>query len=905
MIFKMLGMAMGVQRHKLPHPETAKIARQAAAGGMVLLKNDGTLPISPRKVALFGTGAEDTVCCGTGSGYAFSPYKVNVRKGLENAGFSVTSVSWLKRYFVEKKAAEKAGSKLSLLDKYFSGITVFPTEPEILPEELAEARSADTAIYVITRNTGENFDRKAEKGDYYLSDQEEKNIRLLSRSFAHTVVILNTCIIDATVLESIPGISAIVLMGAAGLETGNALADILTGNVTPSGKLTDTWAKHYDDYPASATFSANDGNTLQEDYCEDIFVGYRYFDTFGKDVTYPFGYGLSYTTFTYENVIVTADWQNVTVQLDIKNTGKAAGREIVQVYASAPAGKLIKPYQELKAYGKTKLLQPGEKETLTMTFTTEALSSFCETRSAWVMEPGDYLIRVGSHSRATEVAAAIRLDDEAILRYCSRSLAIDKHLDLLKPEVVSTENYNGSILYLYAAEAPCVQLNKIDPTIVTYLPEGSDYRIPERKFRFPDGRKEVLRYVRNVPNATLLDVQSGKVTMEEFVASLDMQTLLRLITGTGSETKHPVPGRLGKNKLKSPISISSSGKTTGQYVNSLGIPAMSLADGPAGLHLMGRDTTAYPVGMVIAQNWDTEMAAKVGDCFGMEMESEKVSISLGPGMNIHRDPLCGRNFEYYSEDPVLTGNTAAAFTRGLQENHPGYGVALKHFAANNQELDRVCQNNTISQRALREIYLKGFEICVRTADPKTVMSSYNCINGIHTSSNYELLTDILRGDWGFAGLVMTDWDSQSEKDLDIHAGNDLIMGGYPTNVIAAAVEGVQPKFDDDGAIHQDKLPMYGGLFKRDVDAWGCFKPDKNGTDTRKVALSKEKPLSDRAKPFLESGAATIHEDAGGSRYVLYRGTDRGAYLPLGDVQRNAIRVLRYLMDGAPMRMMQR
>ncbi len=902
MLGNMIYMATGKLIGKLPVPETTQAASKIASEGMVLLKNDGTLPVQPQKVALFGVGAEDTVVCGTGSGYAFSPYTVSVRQGLENAGFEITSKLYFTNYNKLKKQLEKSGPKLSLIDKRFSGIRFMMDAPRITAQELDAAKSTDTAIYVVCRNTGENFDRKAEKGDYYLTDAEEANIRMLAKTFIHTIVVLNTCVIDAAVLESIPGVSSIVLMGQAGLESGNALADILTGKVTPSGKLTDTWAKRYEDYPASATFSANDGVTLQEDYTEDIFVGYRHFDTANLDVVYPFGYGMSYTTFDYQNIRVTADWNTVTVELTVANTGKYAGREIVQVYASAPAGKLPKPYQELRGFAKTETLKPGEATVVRIEFPTNSLASYDECKAAWIMESGDYRIRVGKDSRYTEIAAVLRLDKEAVLTQLSNRMKPDHELEVREYPVPAGEETDAPVINLTAAN--CVtrdEASKVERKIVTYQAKGSAYTVPERKFQFPVVCEESVETVRSCPSATLLDVKAGKVSVEEFVASLDTETLLRLITGIGSETKHPVPKRTQEKIKFNPPATAASGKTTSQYTDSLGIPGLALADGPAGLHLTGEPSTSYPVGMVVAQCWDPDVAYRTGDCFGKEMEHYRATVILGPGMNIHRDPLCGRNFEYYSEDPLLTGKTAAAFTRGLQENHPGYGVAIKHFAANNQETDRINTNATISERALREIYLKGFEICVKEAKPMTVMSSYNLINGQHTSSHYELLTDILRGEWGFDGFVMTDWDSQSEKPFDFHAGNDIIMGGYPTDVIAAAINGKKAQFDKDGAIHQDKIAMYGGIFNKMVDAWGSFSPEADGKDTLKVTVAADTKLSPRVEEAVKQGFAKIKENTDGTKTVIYTGTDRGAYLPLGDIQRSAIRVLTGIMNSAQMK----
>ena len=899
-------MLTGKQLGELPFPETAQVARQVAAEGMVLLKNDGTLPLNGKKVALFGVGAVDTIVCGTGSGYAFSPYKVTILQGLKNAGMEITSGQWLKKYEKDQKEARKNGKKLSIIDKRWSGITPEAVESAITEDDLRGASAADTAIYVIRRNTGEGSDRKAEKGDYYLSDMEEKNLRAVAAHFAHTVVVLNTCIIDAVGINEIPGVSAVLLMGQAGLESGNALADILTGKVNPCGKLTGTWAKKYEDYPASKTFSMNDGDTENEDYTEDIFVGYRWFDSFGLEVEYPFGYGLSYTDFEMKPVSVTADWQNVTVTVQVKNTGKFPGKEVVQIYASAPSGKLAKPYQELKAYAKTGIIAPGGAEEVKLTFATENLSSYDEEKAAWVMEAGDYRIRVGNHSRDTKVAARIRLDGDAVTRQVSNQLALHKPLDLAVPPVGAVESVDAPVITLAAADCVTVDnVSRIPKETVTFVPEGSTFALPQRKYRFPFDLAERVQTVRNCPDATLPDVKAGKVTMEEFVASLDTQTLLRIVTGTGKETKHPVPSRVSGKKYSNTIAMAASGKTTAQYTKTLGIPAIALCDGPAGLHLMGSNCTAYPVGMVLAQTWDAAAAARVGDVYGKELENYHVHIALGPGMNIYRDPLCGRNFEYYAEDPVLTGKTAAAFTAGLQDNHPGYGVALKHFACNNQEIDRITSSSNVSERAQREIYLKGFEICVREAQPLTIMSSYNCINGIHTSSRYDLLTDVLRGEWGFKGYVMTDWDSQSDKPYDFHAGNDIIMGGYSTDILAAAISGAAPQFDADGAIHQTVVAAYGGFFKNTQEDWNSFLPHADGADTVSVTVAAGTALSPRVEEARQKGLAQVQENADGSKVVTYRGTDRGQWLPLGDIQKCAIRVLTGLMNSAAMEEMLR
>lgn len=416
------------------------------------------------------------------------------------------------------------------------------------------------------------------------------------------------------------------------------------------------------------------------------------------------------------------------------------------------------------------------------------------------------------------------------------------------------------------------------PVIRTYIPEGKHYRT----------------YI-ECPEATLPDVVDGKVTLEEFVASLDTGVLLRLVTGVASETPYLVESRM-KVPMKPLEAPRSSGQTTSQYVESLGIPNTYLTDGPAGLYLGGQATTAWPVGMPQAQSWNPQLIEAIGDGFGKEMDAYDQTVILGPGMNIHRDPLCGRNFEYYSEDPLLSGKCAAAFTRGVQ-SHKGRMVSLKHFACNNQETDRACSNSSVSQRALREIYLKGFEIAVREAKPGTIMTSYNKINGRHSSENKELLQGIVRGEWGFDGLFMTDWNSQSYKPGDLHAGNDLIMGGLHVDYLESAIYGTEPVFTEDGAVEEKIFMAYGGMMRQPMESWGAFFPEAGGPDSCTVTVAAGTELNARVQPYVQKGIATVTEQGDGSRTVTYRGIRRGAHLALGDIQYCAMNVLRYLMKS--------
>ena len=862
-----------------PFPEHVENARKIAADGMVLLKNEAeALPICPEKIALFGAGAVDTVTCGTGSGYVTAPM-VTVRDGLMAAGFTLTSERWIDRFNEESKAVNDADKTLSYLDRFFSGRKILIDEPLISDEELSEAREADTAVYVIRRNAGESGDRKAEKGDYYLSEAEEHNIRKVAGAFKKTILVLNTCVIDATFIDEIPGIQAVVLMGLPGMQAGHALADVLTGKKNPAGKLTDTWAKKYSDYPASATFSLNDGDPHQEDYNEDIFVGYRYFDTFGIEPIYPFGYGLSYTDFDIKLTGFEADWDNICVKVAVKNTGSVSGREVAQVYVTAPEGRLTKPYQELKGFAKTRELAPGEAEELTIEIPTGSLASYDEEKAAFVMEAGDYIFRVGNSSRNTFAGAVLKLDAEAVTLQLRNELQPDHPLDRL----VAPARKEEKIAPEYCAALRAEDCRTVDGACRTT--EEEERAANRRRFdEAPEDRK-----------ATLIDVKEGRVSLESFINSLEPDVLFRLVTGIANETPYETEKRLDKevHKVNGPTS---SGELTSLFVDSLGIPNFKVTDGPAGLHLGFCQTTCNPVGMVIAQTFDPEEAALSGEGVGKELAFYHQAVILGPGMNIHRDPLCGRNFEYFSEDPLVSGAMGTAVTKGVQKT-PGVGVSIKHFCCNNQEEDRVSGNSTVSERALREIYLKGFEMAVREADPMTIMSSYNCLNGTHTSSRYDLLTEVVRGEWGFKGLIMTDWGSQSSKPYDYHAGNDLIMGGYRSDFLMSAYTGAAPEFSEDGSVAFKDFPIYGGFMTDHVEFWNSFEPGKDGKDTVSTEVASGTALGESVLKAVEEGFASVEEHADGRKTVTYKGTDRGQWLDLYDVKACAARVLDMIMNS--------
>lgn len=808
-------------------------SRRIASQGMVLLENDGALPFSEdiRRIALFGNGARATIKGGTGSGDVNSRFIVNVEQGLKEAGFEVTTDNWLNRYdetvcqmkeayfakMRQKLAKDGPAVFLEILTNPFHAPETVPVSDEDIRESGAEA-----AVYVLSRNSGEGRDRQDVPGEYELSDEEKEAIRKLAVSYSKFVVVLNVGgVIDTKFLRNTKGIGAILLMSQAGNIGGYALADVLIGKAVPSGHLTTTWAENYRDYPEADSFSFNNGNLDDEYYREGIYVGYRYFDTFGIKPAYPFGYGKSYTDFAVTVEDVKADARLVEVTVKVTNTGVSyAGKEVVQVYYSAPAGRLEKPYQELAAYAKTGEIVPGESETLTVTYPTSSMASYDTKKAAFVMEAGTYYIRVGNHSRNTHVAAAFCLDKDAVTEILSNRLTPDCEI-----EELSAEN---AVPYTYETEkaekeaAPQIPLKAADFTAKTaeYRKENVEI-IPVRDA----GTDTVWK---------LADVIERKATLDELVGQLTVEELAALCVGASR-------GGLGNATVIGSASVScpgAAGDTTSELLEERGVTNIALADGPAGLRLVksfmtdkgqnlipgmaempmpelemlmagapkppvpeGAVTyyqycTAIPIATLLAQTWDTSLIEEAGDIVGEEMEEFGVTLWLAPGMNIQRNPLCGRNFEYYSEDPLVAGICAAADTKGVQK-HRGTGTTIKHFACNNQEDNRMHTNAHVSERALREIYLKGFEIAVKTSQPLSIMTSYNLLNGIHTANNYDLITAIARDEWGFGGVVMTDWGTTGSIDMEpgkqykyghsnaagcVWAGNDLNMPGSKEDV---------------------------------------------------------------------------------------------------------------------------
>ena len=806
--------------------ENGERARAIAPQGMVLLENNGALPLTgaPGKIALYGNGVRRTVKGGTGSGDVNSRDVVNVEQGLEAAGFTVVTKDWIdremknfgdaQRAWSEKMAEEFRKLGKAAIMKLFSDPF---RDPAIVPVEDADLKpsEADTAIYVLSRNSGEGRDRRDLPGEYEPFDAEIEAIRKIAAAYKKTILVLNVgSVIDMRALKAIDGLDAILLMSQAGNFGGYALADALTGKASPSGRLTTTWAVRYEDYPCADTFSHRNGDLDDEYYTEGVYVGYRYFDTFNVTPQYPFGYGKSYTDFSMELTDVSADEESVRLQVKVTNTGKLPGREVVQVYYSAPDGALEKPYQELAAFGKTKELAPGESETLAVCYPTRSMASYDAKKAAWVLEKGTYYVRFGAHSRATTVAAALTLEACAVTEQLNNMLPLDCEMTLLSKKGVAPYGYPGEAEEKAKARAFKLDAGKIKTNTTVYR------GVPQELIKTDKAEKITLR-----------DVKDGKASLDELVSQLTPFELATLCVGASRGGFFDGGPQIG---AASAVCPGAAGDTTSLLTEDRGVRNLIMPDGPAGLRLtpafkvdgegnvyalgapfpgfellealspkpeIPADATAYyqyttaiPIATLLAQTWDEKAIEAAGDIVGGEMELFGCDLWLAPGMNIHRNPLCGRNFEYYSEDPLLAGKCAAADTRGVQK-HKSAGTTIKHFAFNNQEDNRNHVNAHIDERAIREIYLKGFEIAVREAQPKAIMTSYNLINGEHTANSSQLLDRIARDEWGFEGIVMTDWGTtgglgggQSLKYGDscasgcVKAGNDLTMPGSDRDV---------------------------------------------------------------------------------------------------------------------------
>lgn len=729
-------------------PGMPALLRRAAAEGAVLLKNQNqVLPLScGTRVSLFGRGQIQWFYTGYGSGGDVNkPYAVSLLEGLRACPTLKVNENLAQVY--------EKWDKENPIDHGFWGHwpRFYPDMP--LTAELVReaAQQSDCAVVTIGRSSGEDRENALEKGSFYLTDSERKMLSMVTESFPKTVVLLNIgSIMDLSWTDEFDGkIDAVLLVWQGGMESGNAAADLLSGSVTPCAKLTDTVAKAYENYPSAADFGGKDYNF----YTEDIYVGYRWFETFQKaDVLYPFGFGLSYTDFsrTFNACRETDD--GFSFDCTVQNIGeKYSGKEVLAVYLEKPCGALGNPARVLVGFAKTKTLAPQESETLTVTVPRSLLSSYDDSgraghKSAYVCEAGDYVFYLGGDVRAAEPIWTYTQDETLVVEQ------------------------------LAEAAAPT------EPFSIIQAIEKNGVRVP-KKAPIPTAVRDLrTRILSNLPKAypqtgdrgyKLADVREGKVSMADFVAQLNLEELEAISRGA--------------YRMNSPLGAPGNAGVYGGVLESLrkkGVPPVTTTDGPSGIRLYA-SCSLLPIGTLLASTFDTMLVEEVYRAEGAEMCKKGTDVLLAPGMNIHRNPLCGRNFEYYSEDPLVTGKIAAAAVRGLQSN--GVSACPKHFACNNQEFCRNRNDSRLSERALREIYLKGFEICVKEAAPQAIMTSYNRINGVHGHYHYDLCTTVLRGEWGYEGCVMTDWWMRSEKSHEfprlkdqayrVRAQVDVLMPG--------------------------------------------------------------------------------------------------------------------------------
>lgn len=720
-----------------------ELCRKAAAESAVLLKNEGNLlPLAKgTKVALFGRMQTAYYKCGTGSGGGVNiekqPHFLNSLR--ENSDIVIdeelTAIyeAWVKENPFDDGKGVWAG------EPWFQ--KEMPLDESIVKEA---SKRDDAAVIFIGRTAGEDNENKVEKGSYLLTDEEENVIKLVTKHFSKVIVALNVGnIIDLSVIEKYAP-SSIIYLFHGGMAGSDAFADILSGRTAPSGKLPDTQPVSIDKCPAHGNFGKPDKNV----YVEDVYVGYRYFETFDKaSALYPFGFGLTYTVFDID-ANASEDNGIITVNAIVKNIGSRSGREVVQVYYKAPCGKLGQPARQLVAFKKTSDIPAGESEAITITFNVIEMASYDDGgvtghKSCFVVEEGDYEIYVGKCVRCASLTYTYKHNETTVTEVCEEAAAPVTPFKRLKC------GENGEKLY---EDTPLCTVDVVE-------------RIHERRpsdIEFTGGK-----------GIKLLDVKEGRNTLDQFVAQLTDEQLAALTCGEGADSPKATSGTVGAMGGQSPD------------LGAFGIPVCCVADGPSGIKFSGgKKSSLLPIGTLLAASFDPELVQALYTGVGYELKDGEVDSLLGPGLNIHRHPLCGRNFEYFSEDPLLTGKIAAAATRGIGA-YGGYAT-IKHFCANSQEFCRTLTDSVMSERALREIYLKGFEIAVKEGKNVLIMTSYNSLNGFWTASNYDLVTIILKKEWGFDNIVMTDWWASLNRergtnwtkdylDAMVRAGNDLYM----------------------------------------------------------------------------------------------------------------------------------
>lgn len=758
-----------MKNYKLDLERYAALARQATAEGCVLLENEGqTLPLREgERVAVFGRMAFHYYKSGLGSG------------GLVNTRYVVGILDALKDC-KEIRLDEK------LMGIYEDWIRENPfdegqgwgrvpwcqKEMEVTDEMLGCARDNDVSLVIIGRTAGEDQDNNAGPGSYCLTETEEDMIRRVCQVSKRTVVVLNVGnIIDMSWVKKYHP-QAVLYAWQGGQEGGNGVADVLTGKVCACGKLTDTIAERIEDYPSTENF----GDPFKNYYKEDIYVGYRYFETFAKDkVLYPFGYGLSYTSFGIKAEILKNSEEELTVAAEVVNTGAVKGKEVVQVYAKVPQGKLGNPAKRLIGFAKTGELKPGEKEEVVIVIPKYDLTSYDDSgvtghKSCYVLEEGTYEIFVGSDVRSAESAGC----------YEEKFRVVEK---------------------LQEAYAPVEKFSRMKAVL---MPDGSyqavTEEVPVRTVDLQERRKQnlpkTLAYTGD-KGYKLVDVLDGKVSMENFVAQIREEDLIAMFRGEGMCSPKVTPG-----------TAAAFGGVT-ESMKALGIPVGCCADGPSGIRMdCGTKAFSLPNGTALGCTFNTELVGDLYEMTGKELRLNKIDSLLGPGMNIHRNPLNGRNFEYISEDPLLTGRICAAQVKAMAKS--GIGSTIKHFCSNNQEVGRSTSDSVMSERCLREIYLKGFEMAVREGGARSVMTTYGSVNGLWTAGSYDLCTTILRKEWGFEGIVMTDWWAKSNYEghqAEVSVKAPMIAAQNDIYMVVSDAKANPEKDDVEEMLHAGKLTL--------------------------------------------------------------------------------------------------
>ena len=761
--------------------EHITLSKDAAKEGMVLLKNEQhVLPLQTgAKVALFGKATFDYVKGGGGSGDVTVAYTRNLYEGIKALKGKISVYEELADFYRENvKEQYKAGR--------VPGMTI---EPQVPQELLQKAKAyTDTAVISICRFSGEGWDRKSivetenkniwaseeemarrsaeifEDGDFYLTHAEQEMVNTVKQNFARVIVVMNVGgMVDTSWFHDDAQIQSVLMAWQGGMEGGLATAELLAGEGNPSGKLSDTFARELNDYPSTYNFHESEKYV---EYTDDIYVGYRYFETIPgakEKVNYPFGFGLSYTQFVLGESQISIEEDQIRCMVSVTNTGDMAGKEVVQAYYGAPQGKLGKAARVLCAFAKTRLLQPGETQLMTLCWKIADMASYDDCgkvcKSAYVLEQGEYKFYIG-----TSVRDAV---ENATVYTAAKDIVTQQLTSRLAPTSLTKRMLaDGTYEELETTEPVDTDANELEKMTT----EEMEAFAPKT-----EGRARWRLWGDKTPDKQhhfLIEAAEGKITLEEFMAQLSDEQLAELL---GGQPNTGVANTFGFGNLPD-----------------YGVPNIMTADGRAGLRISpesGVCTTAWPCSTLIACTWNPEVAQQVGAAGGAEVKENNIAVWLTPAVNIHRSPLCGRNFEYYSEDPYLTGKMASAMVKGIQSNH--VGATVKHFALNNKETNRKNSDSRASERAIREIYLKAFEIIVKEANPWAIMSSYNIVNGRRTSENHELLTDVLRGEWGFEGAVTTDWWTNGEHYKEVAAGNDIKMAtGFPERLMEALHKGI-------------------------------------------------------------------------------------------------------------------